>query len=459
MKKTKLLFNLVFLTVTVTFVSCNEDESPPCASTLYYYDGDGDGYGDRNISAKECIQPAKYVVDSSDPDDTQAAVTPICEKKIYFEDSDGDGYGNQGEARVICNGAKIPEGFILQNADCDDNNPEINPETQNTFYEDLDGDGFGNPNVSMVGTACPVPEGYASNALDCDDTDRKIHPGIIVFQDSDGDGYGNPEVPMELANCSDLGNGYVIDSTDCNDTNANMNPGNEEEIPGDGIDNNCDGISGIIWNGEPIEFSKDALANWTLAQNQDQITKSVTFTRQDSGPLYNYAWWQNTFASDAEHIDGQNSDLVADFFNNDQAAKKDFNVINPSGGTKGVRWAIIKDSIAPLRNPTWAEFQFYGTPGNPEHFYSFNNIVNMVTNLDNRIKTHIIVDEFSTIAGNGTVKYDKSINMGALIGKQLMAWSQEDDIYFYLMITEWEDGKDGLGGAFSYVRSTESIEE
>nr|WP_299173517.1 putative metal-binding motif-containing protein [uncultured Allomuricauda sp.] len=460
MKKVNLLFNLLAVATIVTFASCSEDESSACASRLYYYDGDGDGFGDRSVSTKECVQPTKYVADSSDPDDTDAAVTPICDKTGYFEDADKDGYGNPGEARFICVGAKIPNGFITNNEDCDDTNPDINIDKMDTFYEDLDGDGFGNGEaLPLIGVACPLPEGYSRNGLDCDDTDSSILPGITVFQDSDGDGFGNPEVPMTLENCLDLNNGYVIDNTDCDDTNPNMNPGNEEEILGDGIDNNCDGISGVIWDGEETEFTKAALADWTSTQNMDQITENVIFTRQDSGPMYNIAWWQDTFGMDAEHIDRNNSDLVADFFNDEDVSIKDINAINPTGGTKGVRWAILKDEVAPTRNSAWADFLFYGTLGNPEHFYSFNNMVNMITNLDAQNKTHIIIDDFTTIAGNGTVQLDNAINMRSLIGKKLGVWLVEDDIYLELTFTEWEDGKDGPGGAFSYVRSTEPIEE
>ncbi len=58
------------------------------------------------------------------------------------------------------------------------------------------------------------------------------------YQDLDLDGYGNGSV--RIVSCVQPV-GYVANPTDCNDNNTAVNP-NHVEVPGNGIDDNCDGI-------------------------------------------------------------------------------------------------------------------------------------------------------------------------------------------------------------------------
>lgn len=115
--------------------------------TRYYRDADGDTRGDPASFVDACAQPAGYVTNTMDCDDT-------C--NICWTDN-------------------------VEVCDLEDNN--CNGETDeflgSTFFRDADGDGYGHGGFPI--TACTAPAGYVVNDDDCDDVDPRAHPGVTMF--------------------------------------------------------------------------------------------------------------------------------------------------------------------------------------------------------------------------------------------------------------------------------------
>ncbi|MGW9686409.1 putative metal-binding motif-containing protein [Flagellimonas sp. 2504JD1-5] len=447
MKTSKFINKLIVFGLVVFSMSCSKDDG--CEQQTFYFDGDGDGYGVASNTKMACEAPKNFVDKSGDTDDSDPNNYPGCPETTFYFDKDEDGYGNPDAKEVGC----VPsEGFVAQGGDCDDEDDQKHPGVMVTYYKDMDGDNFGLENETIQISVCdPEPENYTKNdiAFDCDDNNEGVNPdaNFRYYEDADGDGYGNPVRSIIELGCKTDLEGYVVNADDCDDADPNINP-EAVEIAGDGIDNNCDDISGFIWDGPDMVFSKVTSADWTIKENRDRLTDNVSFARQDTGPMYNYQWWQNEFKEDAIHINSFDSDLNADFWDKEDATDRDFKF---SGGTKGVRWALLPDRDNPSTNIGWETYPFYATLGKPEGFYSFHNIVSIITALEDGFEIDGVADDFNILLkgqpGTDDVEFDD------IIGVKLGVWLVEEDIYLTLSFTEWASGQQG-GGAFSYTRST-----
>ena len=135
----------------------DDDDSGVSGTTTWYIDYDSDSYGSAAYTLERCVQPSGYVADSTDCDDSDAAVSPA--------------------GTELCNGV---------DDDCDGSVDEDSAADALTWYADNDGDGYG---ASSSGTtaACSLPSGYAGDDDDCDDWDAAINPAATEVCNGDDD--------------------------------------------------------------------------------------------------------------------------------------------------------------------------------------------------------------------------------------------------------------------------------
>ena len=238
--------------------NCNEeiDELGAIDGDIFYADDDNDGFGDTTNTTSACSPPQGYVSNDNDCNDNNDSIYPnapeLCNGvddncdpssiidenamggNIWYEDADGDTYGDAENSIQSC---EKPDGYVLNDQDCDDLQAGINPIAdescdyidndcdgqtdesdaidQSVFYLDEDGDQAGV--IEYYTIACFTPNGYASNPYDCNDTSIILNPFDI-----DNDGYSP---------C----NGDCLDNIQIG---ASIYPDAPELC--DGFDNDCD---------------------------------------------------------------------------------------------------------------------------------------------------------------------------------------------------------------------------
>ena len=168
--------------------------------TLFWLDEDGDGWGG-DSSVEACEAPFKHAERGGDCDDHSPLANPAAQEGCDGIDNDCDGQVDEGTTAV--------------------------------FTLDSDGDGHGDQDGSPL-DACEAPEGYAP-PTDCDDADPQVNPdqaelcstgvdedcdGLLDCEDGDCDG---TDTCLE-GNCTDGVDNELDGLTDCEDDECWLEP-------------------------------------------------------------------------------------------------------------------------------------------------------------------------------------------------------------------------------------------
>ncbi|MFZ5480314.1 MAG: putative metal-binding motif-containing protein [Myxococcota bacterium] len=140
----------------------------------------------------------------------------------------------------------------VADGDCDDTDPDVNPNEEEVWYDGVDQDCDGNDDdrdydgfsvdedCNDLSTAQYPGAEETCNELDddCDgDVDEEAVDSESAFADADGDGFGDGATSTLY--CGEVPDGYTLDGSDCDDARAHVHPFAPEVC--DDVDNDCDG--------------------------------------------------------------------------------------------------------------------------------------------------------------------------------------------------------------------------
>jgi len=173
-----------------------------------------------------------YAAEVDDCNDADASINPGAVEVFDGVDNNCDGTTDEGFTDADA------DGYAAEIDDCNDADALINPAAVEVF------DGVDNNCDGTIdeGFTDADADGYAAEAGDCNDADASINPAAVeVFDGVDNNCDGTIDEGFTDADAD----GYAAEVDDCNDADALINPG-ATEIPGNGIDEDCDGTDLVV---------------------------------------------------------------------------------------------------------------------------------------------------------------------------------------------------------------------
>jgi hypothetical protein len=171
----------------------------------------------------------------------------ICDEGWIDANADASD-GCEIECEPSNGGVEICDG---EDNDCDGQLDESDAEDATTYFADTDGDGYGDPSVSE--SSCSQPSGFVENDEDCNDSNPNVNPDAEELcdgtDDDNCDGTVDEQCPCSAGETRDCGTDVGVCQTgqqSCDESGTwggcNGGQGGSTETC-DGLDNDCDGTA------------------------------------------------------------------------------------------------------------------------------------------------------------------------------------------------------------------------